>query len=37
LGEHNRVVLQGILGMTDDEIAGLEASQIIGDQPIAAR
>ena len=37
LGEHNRAVLQGILGMTDDEIAGLEASQIIGDQPIAAR
>jgi crotonobetainyl-CoA:carnitine CoA-transferase CaiB-like acyl-CoA transferase len=36
LGEHNRVVLHDILGMTNEEIAGLEASQIIGDQPIAS-
>lgn len=36
LGEHNRMVLHDILGMTDDEIADLEASRIIGDQPIAS-
>jgi crotonobetainyl-CoA:carnitine CoA-transferase CaiB-like acyl-CoA transferase len=33
LGEHNRQVFAGILGMTDDEIAGLERSGVIGSSP----
>jgi crotonobetainyl-CoA:carnitine CoA-transferase CaiB-like acyl-CoA transferase len=36
LGEHNREVLQGLLGLTDDEIAALEERQAIGDTPITA-
>jgi benzylsuccinate CoA-transferase BbsF subunit len=33
LGEHNREVLQGLLGMSDAEIAGLEERKVIGDTP----
>jgi crotonobetainyl-CoA:carnitine CoA-transferase CaiB-like acyl-CoA transferase len=32
LGEHNRRVLSGILGLSDDAIAGLEARGVIGDR-----
>jgi crotonobetainyl-CoA:carnitine CoA-transferase CaiB-like acyl-CoA transferase len=34
LGEHNREVLQGLLGLSDDEIAALEERKVIGDTPI---
>jgi benzylsuccinate CoA-transferase BbsF subunit len=34
LGEHNREVLQGLLGLADDEIAALEERKVIGDTPI---
>ena len=33
LGEHNTEVLGGLLGLGDEELARLEASQIIGDRP----
>lgn len=33
LGEHNRDVLQGLLGISDEEYAELEASGVIGDRP----
>ncbi len=33
LGEHNREVLQGLLGLSDAEVAGLEERKIIGDTP----
>ena len=33
LGEHNREVLGGLLGLADAEIAALEESGIIGDRP----
>lgn len=33
LGEHNRQVLAELLGMTDDEIAGLERLGVIGSSP----
>jgi crotonobetainyl-CoA:carnitine CoA-transferase CaiB-like acyl-CoA transferase len=33
LGQHNREVLQGELGLEDDEIAELEAEQVIGTRP----
>ncbi len=33
LGEHNRDVLQGLLGMSDDEVAKLEEQKVIGDTP----
>ncbi len=33
-GEHNRYVLGELLGMSADEIAGLAAKNIIGDQPL---
>jgi crotonobetainyl-CoA:carnitine CoA-transferase CaiB-like acyl-CoA transferase len=36
LGEHNREVLQDLLGLTDDEIAALEERKVIGDTPILA-
>jgi hypothetical protein len=36
LGEHNREVLQGLLGMSDDEVNDLEERKIIGDTPAAA-
>ena len=31
LGQHTRAVLQGLLGLTDDEIAALAAAGVIGD------
>jgi crotonobetainyl-CoA:carnitine CoA-transferase CaiB-like acyl-CoA transferase len=34
LGQHNHEVLAGILGLSDDEIAELEAAQVIGDAAI---
>jgi crotonobetainyl-CoA:carnitine CoA-transferase CaiB-like acyl-CoA transferase len=34
LGEHNRDILQGLLGLSDDEIASLEERAVIGDTPI---
>jgi len=36
LGEHNREILQGLLGLGDDEIAALEERKVIGDTPILA-
>jgi hypothetical protein len=36
LGEHNREVLQGLLGLTDDEVAHLEEQKVIGDTPEGA-
>lgn len=34
LGEHNREVLQGLLGLTDEEFEGLEKDKVIGTIPI---
>ncbi len=31
LGEHNREILQGLLGVADDEFAALEAGGVIGE------
>lgn len=36
LGEHNAEVLGGLLGLDDDELAHLEATQIIGTRPVFA-
>ena len=36
LGEHNRQVLQGLLGMSDDEVNDLEERKVIGDTPATA-
>ena len=33
LGEHNDEVLQGIAGLSDDELAALRAQQIVGERP----
>lgn len=33
MGEHNRDVLDGLLGLTDGEIADLEEKKVIGDRP----
>jgi crotonobetainyl-CoA:carnitine CoA-transferase CaiB-like acyl-CoA transferase len=33
LGEHNREVLQGLLGLSDEEMAGLQEAKVIGDTP----
>jgi crotonobetainyl-CoA:carnitine CoA-transferase CaiB-like acyl-CoA transferase len=33
LGEHNREVLQGLLGMSDEELSQLEEQKVIGDTP----
>jgi crotonobetainyl-CoA:carnitine CoA-transferase CaiB-like acyl-CoA transferase len=33
LGEHNREVLQGMLGLSDEELAELEAAKAIGETP----
>lgn len=34
LGQHNREILQGLLGMSDGELAELEAENVIGRRPI---
>jgi len=34
LGEHNREVLQGLLGLSDEELAALEAQGVIGETPV---
>ena len=36
LGEHNREVLQGMLGLSDEELARLEEQKVIGDTPEGA-
>jgi crotonobetainyl-CoA:carnitine CoA-transferase CaiB-like acyl-CoA transferase len=36
LGEHNREILQELLGMSDDEVSQLEEQKVIGDEPIQA-
>ncbi|HEY8767454.1 MAG TPA: CoA transferase, partial [Dehalococcoidia bacterium] len=36
LGEHNRDVLQGLLGLSDEEFARLEQQKVIGDTPEGA-
>jgi crotonobetainyl-CoA:carnitine CoA-transferase CaiB-like acyl-CoA transferase len=36
LGEHNREVLGGELGLSDDELAALEASGLIGTRPVGS-
>ena len=36
LGQDNRAVLQGLLDYSDERIAEMEQSQIIGDRPIVA-
>jgi hypothetical protein len=33
MGQHNREVLAGILGLTDDALGELEAAGIIGTRP----
>jgi crotonobetainyl-CoA:carnitine CoA-transferase CaiB-like acyl-CoA transferase len=33
LGEHNREVLQGLLALSDDELAELQEAKVIGDTP----
>jgi crotonobetainyl-CoA:carnitine CoA-transferase CaiB-like acyl-CoA transferase len=35
LGEHNREILHGLIGLTDEEIAELEREGVIGDTPPA--
>ncbi len=37
LGEHNDEILRGLLGLSDDEIARLEAEHIIGREPLALK
>ena len=37
LGEHNREILGGLLGLSDAELAALERNDVIGTLPIAAR
>lgn len=34
LGEHNRELLSGLLGLSDREIAELEAQRVVGDEPL---
>ncbi len=36
LGEHNREVLQGLLGLSDDDVARLEEEGTIGTEPVLA-
>jgi crotonobetainyl-CoA:carnitine CoA-transferase CaiB-like acyl-CoA transferase len=33
-GEHNREILGGVLGLSDEELADLTASAVIGDRPL---
>ena len=37
MGQHNRSILAGLLGRTDDEIAVLEEAQVIGYSPLSPR
>ena len=37
MGQHNREILAGLLGKTDDEIDALQDANIIGDQPLNPR
>lgn len=37
MGQHNRDILSGLLGRTDEEIAALEEAQIIGYSPLSPR
>jgi crotonobetainyl-CoA:carnitine CoA-transferase CaiB-like acyl-CoA transferase len=34
LGEHNREVLQGLLGIADEEVAQLEEEGVVGTEPV---
>lgn len=34
LGQHNQEVFQGMLGLSDEELASLEAEGVIGDEPV---
>jgi hypothetical protein len=36
LGEHNREVLQGLLGLSDEDLVRLEEQKVIGDTPEGA-
>jgi benzylsuccinate CoA-transferase BbsF subunit len=36
LGEHNELVLQGLLGLSSDTLEALATSQVIGNQPVGA-
>jgi crotonobetainyl-CoA:carnitine CoA-transferase CaiB-like acyl-CoA transferase len=36
LGEHNREVLQGLLGLSDEEVTRLEEERVIGTEPVLA-
>jgi crotonobetainyl-CoA:carnitine CoA-transferase CaiB-like acyl-CoA transferase len=36
LGQHNRDILQGLLGVDDDTYASLEARGIVGERPKGA-
>jgi len=36
LGEHNREVLQGLLGLADEEVRRLEEEQVVGSDPVLA-
>ena len=35
LGEHNKEILQGMLGLSDDELLKLEEEKVIGDEPVS--
>ncbi|MEM7187978.1 MAG: CoA transferase [Pseudomonadota bacterium] len=37
LGEHNHAVFCGLLGLTEAELAALEADGVIGDQPVPSK
>lgn len=37
MGEHNRQILQGMLGLSDDELSALASAGVIGDRPTADR
>lgn len=34
IGQHNHEVLTSVLGLTDDEVAGLEKREVIGQRPL---
>ena len=37
LGQHNRQVLTGLLGLTDADLARLSDAGVIGDRPVMTR